>query len=62
MRDYVKSMKHYWDEAAFIPDLGDEAAAWKVASRLRELREGKFAGGFVLRRFEEFASAEVRTW
>jgi hypothetical protein len=23
----------------------DEAAAWKVASRLRELREGEFTGG-----------------
>ena len=21
LRDYVKSMKHYWDEAAFIPDV-----------------------------------------
>jgi len=62
VRDYVKSMKHYWDEAAFIPDLADQAAAWRVASRLRELREDEFAGGFVLRRFEDFASAEVRTW
>ncbi|MFF5181886.1 ATP-grasp domain-containing protein [Micromonospora sp. NPDC000316] len=62
LRDYSKSMKHYWDEAAFIPDLEDGAAAWRVASRFRELREDDFAGGFVLRRFEQFASAEVRTW
>jgi hypothetical protein len=33
-----------------------------VASRFRELREEEFTGGFVLRRFEDFASAEVRTW
>ncbi|MEU7679372.1 hypothetical protein AB0C42_31690 [Micromonospora taraxaci] len=26
-RDYSKSMKHYWDGAAFIPDLGEGAAA-----------------------------------
>ncbi len=62
LRDYSKSMKHYWDEAAFIPDLEDSAAAWSVASRFLELREDDFVGGFVLRRFERFACAEVRTW
>ncbi|MFI6265366.1 ATP-grasp domain-containing protein [Micromonospora sp. NPDC051006] len=62
VRDHVKSMKHYWDEAAFIADLGDRDAAWKVASRLRQLRDDDFVGGFVLREFESFTSAEVRTW
>lgn len=62
LRDYVKSMKHYWDEAAFIPDLADIATAWKVATRFMDLREDDFTGGFVLRRFEQFRSAEVRTW
>jgi excinuclease ABC subunit A len=38
LRDYVKSMKHYWDEAAFIPDAADLAAVRKVAARFRELR------------------------
>ncbi|MFB9237688.1 ATP-grasp domain-containing protein [Plantactinospora siamensis] len=62
LRDHVKSMKHHWDEAAFIPDLGDADAAWKVANRFRQLREDDFVGGFVLREFEDFTSAEVRTW
>jgi hypothetical protein len=62
LRDWAKSMKHYWDEAVYIPELGDAAAAWRVASRLRELRGDEFTGGFVLRRFEEFTGAEVRTW
>jgi hypothetical protein len=62
IRDYVKSMKHYWDEAAFIPDVADAAAAWKIASRFRELREEEFTGGFVLRRYEPFDLAEARTW
>jgi hypothetical protein len=62
LRDYTKSMKHYWDEAAFIPDLADADAAWRVASRFRQLRAEDMAGGFVLRRFEDFVSAEVRTW
>ncbi|MEU8218337.1 ATP-grasp domain-containing protein [Micromonospora taraxaci] len=62
LRDYSKSMKHYWDEAAFIPDLGEGAAAWSVARRFLELRDDDFVGGLVLRRFERFASTEVRTW
>jgi hypothetical protein len=62
LRDYVKSMKHYWHEASYIPDVADHAAAWKVAARFRELREDEFTGGFVLRRFEELTSAEARTW
>jgi ATP-grasp domain, R2K clade family 3 len=62
LRDYVKSMKHYWDEAAFIPDAADLAAVRKVAARFRELRGEDFTGGFVIRRFEELTSAEVRTW
>jgi hypothetical protein len=62
LRDYVKSMKHYWHEAAYIPDAAGHAAAWKVAARFRELREDEFTGGFVLRRYEQFTSAEARTW
>jgi hypothetical protein len=62
LRDYTKSMKHYLHEAAFIPDLADTATACTVASRFRELRDDDFTGGFVLRRFERFVSAEARTW
>ena len=62
LRDYVKSMKHYWHEAAYIPDAADHGSAWKVAARCRELRGDEFTGGFVLRRFEKFTSAEARTW
>jgi hypothetical protein len=62
LRDHVKSMKHYWHEAAFIPDVADAVAAWAVADRFRQLRDDDFEGGFVLRRFEPFVSAEVRTW
>ena len=31
LRDYTKSMKHYWHGAVFIPDLADTATAWTVA-------------------------------
>jgi hypothetical protein len=62
LRDYSKSMKHHWDEAAFIPDVTDADRAWAVAQRFQELRGDDFAGGFVLRRFESFTGAEARTW
>ena len=62
LRDYSKSMKHYWHEAAFIPDVADGDASWRVAARFRQLRGDDFAGGFVLRRFESFVEAEVRSW
>ncbi len=62
LRDHVKSMKHYWHEAAFVPELADADAAWAVADRLRQLRDDEFVGGYVLRRFEHFVGAEVRTW
>ncbi|MEU5945886.1 ATP-grasp domain-containing protein [Micromonospora sp. NPDC047465] len=62
LRDFAKSMKHHWHEAALIPDLGDGDAAWAVASRFLDLRGDDVVGGFVLRRFERFATAEVHTW
>jgi hypothetical protein len=62
LRDFVKSAKHDWDEACFVPDVRDAAAVERVARRLLELRGDDFAGGFVLRRFEAFRGAEVRTW
>ncbi|MFE2757888.1 ATP-grasp domain-containing protein [Actinosynnema sp. NPDC059335] len=62
LRDYTKSVKHHWHEAAYIPDLADADAAWRVARRFTELRDDDATGGFVLRRFEPFTSTEVRTW
>jgi hypothetical protein len=62
LRDFVKSMKHYWDEAAYIPEVADAAGVERVVRRFLELREDAFTGGFVVRRFEEFTGAEARTW
>ncbi|MEV4759710.1 ATP-grasp domain-containing protein [Micromonospora sp. NPDC049559] len=62
LRDYTKSMKHHWHEAAYVPDVADRDGAWRIARRFLELREDDFTGGLVLRRFERFTSAEVRTW
>jgi len=62
LRDYTKSLKHHWDEACFIPDVANAEAAWRLAERFLELRGEDLVGGLVLRRFETFIGAEVRTW
>lgn len=62
LRDFTKSLKHHWDEASFVPDVADVASARTVAARFLELRGEDLTGGLVLRRFERFVSAEVRTW
>ncbi len=62
LRDYSKSMKHYWDEAMYVPDVSDERSIERIAQRLRELRDDAFTGGFVARRFEEYEGNEYRTW
>lgn len=62
LKDYVKSMKHHWTEAAFIPDTADSEAVRSIASRFLELREEDLVGGIVVREFESFVGAEARTW
>lgn len=62
LRDYVKSMKHYWEEACFVPDVLDGPAVTQTAHRFLELRDDSFTGGFVFRQFEDFDGAEVRSW
>jgi hypothetical protein len=62
VKDYVKSMKHYWHEAAFIPDVRDVEAATRVVERFLELRDAELVGSPVLRQFERFQPGESRTW
>ncbi|HTJ71870.1 MAG TPA: ATP-grasp domain-containing protein [Actinospica sp.] len=62
VKDYVKSRKHEWDEACFIPDLADAAAVNRIVGRFLELQGDSLAGGVVLREFESFVAAEVRVW
>ncbi|WP_327677087.1 ATP-grasp domain-containing protein [Kitasatospora sp. NBC_00458] len=57
VKDYVKSRKHEWHEACYIPELADLAAVERVVARFVELQGEFLAGGVVLRRFEEFARA-----
>lgn len=51
VKDYVKSEKHAWTQACFIPDARDITHALGVIDRFIELRGRDFAGGLVLREF-----------
>jgi hypothetical protein len=52
VKDYVKSRKHEWAEACFIPDATDRSAVERVVGRFVELTE-ELQGGIVLREFVE---------
>ncbi|MER5883201.1 ATP-grasp domain-containing protein [Streptomyces sp. NPDC001941] len=62
VKDYVKSRKHEWDEACFVPDAADHARLSRVVGRFVELQEEFLAGGIVLRAFEDFTGEERRVW
>jgi hypothetical protein len=67
VKDYVKSRKHEWDEACFIPELSDAAGLARIVRRFVELQGEFLVGGIVLREFEAFVAsrsetAEVRVW
>jgi len=61
VKDYVKSRKHEWAEACFIPDATDIEHATTVIARMIELQEDTLQGGVVLRRFENYEQADGRT-
>ena len=51
VKDYVKSRKHEWDEACFIPDGRDREATRRVIECFLQRQGDELAGGLVLRRF-----------
>ena len=51
VKDYVKSQKHYWDEACFIPRADDRAAVERVVRRFLELQAEDLNEGLVFREF-----------
>lgn len=56
VKDYVKSRKHEWSEACFIPSAQDRGAVARVVSRFLELQGEDLAGGLVFREYVELAS------
>jgi hypothetical protein len=59
LKDYLKSQKHYWHEACFIPDVTDSAHVAAVARRFIELQGDTLVGGLVFREYLPFKRCGV---
>ena len=53
VKDFVKSLKHNWKEACFIPNASDRDLVRKVVSRFIELQGTQLNKGLVFRKFED---------
>lgn len=53
VKDYVKSQKHYWEEACFIPDANDMTKVESVIRKFLELQDTDLNEGLVFREFVE---------
>lgn len=63
VKDFVKSRKHEWYEACYVPELADAEQLASVVGRFVELQGPFLSGGLVLRSFEPFvAGGEARVW
>ncbi|MFF0747076.1 ATP-grasp domain-containing protein [Streptomyces sp. NPDC004111] len=63
VKDFVKSRKHEWHEACYVPELTDGPALSMVVERFFALQEDSLAGGLVVRSFERFVpGGEARVW
>jgi hypothetical protein len=56
VKDYVKSQKHYWSEACFIPDASNLVHVKKVVSTFIDKQGDGFQGGLVFREFVKLKS------
>ena len=53
VKDYVKSQKHYWYEACYIPNASDLEAVHKTVTRFLELQDNDLNEGLVFREYVE---------
>ncbi|HET9954323.1 MAG TPA: ATP-grasp domain-containing protein [Polyangiaceae bacterium] len=56
VKDYVKSQKHYWHEACFIPRASDRVAVERVVRNFLDLQGSDLNEGLV---FREFISLKI---
>ncbi|MEZ4669632.1 MAG: ATP-grasp domain-containing protein [Anaerolineae bacterium] len=56
VKDFVKSQKHHWNEACFIPDASNIAVAKQIVKRFIELQGDDLNEGLVFREYIEFES------
>jgi hypothetical protein len=62
VKDYVKSRKHEWDAACFVPDVRDTSGLHRVVAELVERQGESLAGGVVVREYEPYEGDEARIW
>ena len=55
VKDYVKSRKHEWADACFIPAASDRAAVERVVRRFLDLQGEDLVGGLVFREYVPLA-------
>lgn len=53
VKDYVKSQKHYWNEACFIPNAADKVRVESVVNKFIELQASDLNEGLVFREYVE---------
>jgi len=54
VKDFVKSQKHHWDEACYIPHASDRNVVEKVVTRFLQLQGDDLNEGLVFREFLQF--------
>lgn len=53
IKDYVKSRKHEWYDACYIPEIGDKDNSKKIINNFITRQAEGLVGGLVVRKFEE---------
>lgn len=61
VKDFVKSQKHYWVEACFIPSAADQPTVDAVVQRFIELQGEDLNEGLVFREFVQFESLTIHS-
>ena len=59
VKDYVKSQKHAWKEACFIPSAADRSAVERVVRCFLDLHRERIDEGLVFREFVDFEQIGV---
>jgi len=59
IKDYVKSQKHHWFDACYIPNASDLEQAQRVVKKFIELQGNNLEGGLVFRQFAELESVGI---
>ena len=54
LKDFVKSRKHEWDEACYIPSASDRGSVERIVRRFLELVDDDLNEGLVFREFVDF--------